>query len=93
MRTDGGERSIYKTAGTGGSFGASPLRQEIGLGQAKEIKAVEILWPATGRTQTLHGLTMDRFYHVREGSTNAVAWKLKTFKFASGAAQHDHHHE
>ncbi|HEY2952798.1 MAG TPA: CRTAC1 family protein [Verrucomicrobiae bacterium] len=88
--TGTGPRAIYKTVGTGGSFGASPLRQEIGLGQAKAIKAVDIFWPVTGRTQTLNGLAMDHFYKVREGATNAMAWTLKSFKFASGAAAHDH---
>ena len=45
VQTAQGERSIYKTVSTGGSFGASPLRQEIGLGQAKAIRSVEIFWP------------------------------------------------
>lgn len=59
---------------------ASPLRQEIGLGQAKEIIFVEIRWPA-GETQTWRGLGLDHFYHVREGDANATALKLATFKW------------
>ncbi len=82
-----GERAIYKTVSTGGSFGASPLRQEIGLGDAKSIKAVEVFWPVTGKTQVLKNLTLDQFYRVREGDTGAVPWKLKTFKLASGPAK------
>jgi hypothetical protein len=77
---DGGERAIYKTVGSGASFGASPLRQEIGLGQAKAIRSVEILWPATGQTQTLKDLAMDRFYKVREGDATATAWNVRQFK-------------
>jgi hypothetical protein len=87
-----GERSIYKTVGTGSSFGANPLRQEIGLGQAKDIASVEIFWPVTGQTQVLHGLEMDHFYKVREGDTNAVLWNLKSFTVATKAAPHEHHH-
>lgn len=84
VETQKGERAIYKTVSTGGSFGASPLRQEIGLGQAMSIKAVEIFWPVTGQTQTLKNLALDQFYRVREGDTVAAPWKLKSFKFARG---------
>lgn len=77
-----GERTIYKTVGTGGSFGANPLRQEIGLGEATSIKRVEIFWPVTGDTQVLANLTMDGFYRVREGDLVAQAWSLPKMKFA-----------
>jgi FG-GAP-like repeat/ASPIC and UnbV len=77
VETADGERSIYKTVSSGGSFGSSPLRQEIGLGQAKSIRDVEIYWPATGQTQRVHNLAMDRIYRIREGSGAAVAWNPK----------------
>jgi hypothetical protein len=80
VRTAAGERAIYKTVGSGASFGASPLRQEIGLGQARAIESVEILWPTTGQTQTLKGLAMDRFYKVREGDAAATPWEVRRFK-------------
>jgi hypothetical protein len=80
VKTAAGERAIYKTLGSGASFGASPLRQEIGLGQAQAIESVEILWPTTGQTQTLKGLAMDRFYRVREGDAAARPWELRGFK-------------
>ncbi|MBI3414067.1 MAG: CRTAC1 family protein [Verrucomicrobia bacterium] len=87
-----GERVIYKTVSTGGSFGANPLRQEIGLGQAKSIKRVEIFWPITGQTQVLANLTLDKFYRVREGDLEAKLWNLPTFKFKKGVFK-DHSHE
>ena len=76
-----GERTIYKTVCTGGSFGCSPLRQEIGLGNAKDIKQVEITWPS-GLVQTLKGLGVNRFYKVREGDAEAQPWHVKNFKLA-----------
>lgn len=79
VQTAEGERSIYKTVGTGASFGASPLRQEIGLGNATAIRKVEILWPATGRTQSLTGLEMDRFHKIREDDTSAITLEVKKF--------------
>jgi hypothetical protein len=78
-----GTRSIYKTVCSGGSFGASPLRQEFGLGDAKRLVAVEIFWPVTGKTQTLTGLGMDKFYRVREGDDHAEPWTLKQFHLAT----------
>ena len=88
-----GEHKYFKTVGTGGSFGASPLRQEMGLGQAQAIARLEIFWPRTGRTQVLTGLSMDRFYKVKEGETEAVPWNLKSFRLGSNAGEaHAHHH-
>lgn len=93
VATPQGDRSIYKTVGTGGSFGASPLRQEIGLGQATAIHRIEILWPATGQKQVLKGIPMDRFYKVREGASAAQPWTQKKFSISPGNATHAHVHE
>ena len=93
VATATGERVIYRTVSTGGSFGASPLRQEIGLGAAKSINSVEITWPVTGKTQNFKGLAMDAFYKIREGEPQAAAWKLKKFKLAptASASTHEQH--
>src|SRR5580704_12896785 len=40
-----GTRSICRTVGSGGSFGASPLQQHIGLGKDAHIAELEIWWP------------------------------------------------
>jgi len=69
-------RAIYRTVGSGGSFGASPLRQEIGLGTATAIARVEITWPATGETQTIDGLQPRHRYHVRESEARATEMGL-----------------
>jgi hypothetical protein len=92
VATAQGEREIHKTVGTGGSFGCSPLRAEIGLGQARAVRGLEIRWPGSGLLQTLPGLPMDRFYQLREGDSNAVPWQLSTYPFKLVASQHQHHH-
>ena len=84
VATPQGERKIYKTVSTGGSFGNNPLRQEIGLGNATAIRQVSIHWPASGIQQTIPNLQMDRFYKVREGDTTAEAWNVPTFPLPSG---------
>jgi len=94
VRTDAGLREIYRTVGSGGSFGASPLRQEIGLGQAQAVVKVEISWPATGRTQVVVGLEPDRCYAIREGDAGAREVPLKRFAWpAAGAPLLPHHHD
>jgi hypothetical protein len=65
--TGGGRRSLYRTVSNGGSFGGSPLRQEIGLGEAEAIEQVVITWPSGGPPQTLMHLDLDGRYRVREG--------------------------
>jgi hypothetical protein len=75
------QRSVYRTVGSGGSFGASPLRQEIGLGSAESIDRVEILWPTSKRTQVLRGLSTDAFYAVQENRQAVERLKLKKFKW------------
>ncbi len=77
-----GERMIYKTVGTGGSFGCSPLRQEIGLGQEKEIKNIEITWPGTGQMQMMKGLKINQFYKIREDESEPRSWDVKKFNLA-----------
>lgn len=89
------QRDIHRTVGSGGSFGASPLRQEIGLGDAEQIVRVEITWPRTGQRQTFSGLDLDRFYRVRENENRAIDWKPPTFRFGATVANrqhHQHHH-
>jgi hypothetical protein len=87
VRTAMGARDIYKTVGTGASFGSNPLRQEIGLGRAQSIEKVEIYWPVSRKTQTLAGLTPDRFYAVREDQDRARPIDLKAAAWPSAAVK------
>ena len=90
VRTAAGERSVFVTVGSGGSFGASSLRQEIGLGDATAVLAVEIGWPGDAETQRIEGLELDRFYRIRQGG-EAVPVELKRLELAGdGEAGHDH---
>ena len=78
--TDKGRRFIYRTVGSGGSFGCNPLRQEIGLGDARGIESLTIDWPASKQTEVIKGLEMDRFYAIRQGDGRATPIALRTFK-------------
>ncbi len=89
-RTPGGERTIHSTVSSGGSFGASSLRQEIGLGDATGIVAVEIRWPGSDETQKIEGLELGRFYKIRQGS-EPVPLALESFALV-GDGEAEHHH-
>jgi len=65
---DGSRRSIYRTVGSGGSFGASPLEQHIGLGRPSRIDEVAIWWPASGTRQAFTGVERNQVIEIRETS-------------------------
>jgi hypothetical protein len=62
----------YREVTSGGSFGASPLMQHIGLGAAKTIDAVEIEWPGSRTRQVLRNVAANRFLEIREGDDTPV---------------------
>ena len=65
-------RSIYRWVSSGGSFGANPLEQNIGLGRAEEIELIEVLWPRTGRRTEIRGLELDRRHVIVEGESGGA---------------------
>jgi hypothetical protein len=67
VTTPAGPRSIHVVCGLGGSFGASSVQQEIGLGDAVSIERIEVFWPVTDTRQVFEGLELDRFYEIHEG--------------------------
>jgi hypothetical protein len=87
-----GLREIHRTVSSGGSFGCNPLRQEIGLGNAKAIVAIEVFWPVTGKKQIFKNPALEQFYRIREDSAVLEPLHLKTFKFAAQPVEHHHHH-
>ena len=91
-KTETGEREIDRVVGSGGSFGAAPLRQEIGLGQSTEIVRIEVFWPRTGQTQIIRGVAADRCYAIREGDRVAHEIVLKSFAWPAATNAPPHHH-
>jgi tetratricopeptide (TPR) repeat protein len=58
--------SIYRTVGSGGSFGASPLEQHIGLGKSAQILSLEIWWPTSNTRQNFTGVATRQFLQINE---------------------------
>ena len=61
-----GQRLIYRTVGSGGSFGASPLQQHIGLGKDARLLNLEIWWPATNSRQNFSDVGKNQFLQITE---------------------------
>lgn len=62
-----GQRSLrYREVSAGGSFGASSLIQEIGIGRAKQIDTLEIWWPASNTRQTFKTVGANQFIEIKE---------------------------
>lgn len=76
-------RSIYRHVNSGGSFGANPLRQTIGLGKAARIETLEVFWPTTGLTQQFTDLPADQIIQIVEGETSHSTVNLGTTKLGS----------
>lgn len=83
VQKNGSKRIIWSTVGTGGGFGASSLRQELGLGQATKIESIEVVWPKPGLPKSVFtNIPMDGFIKLVEGGTaletvSLVKLKLK----------------
>ena len=77
---DGTRRSIYRHVNSGGSFGANPLRQTIGLGTASRIETLEVFWPVTGETQTFDDVGVDQVIQIVEDAESYSAVQVETFR-------------
>lgn len=74
-------RSVYRVVGSGGSFGASPLQQHIGLGQAKRVTAIEIGWPTSKTRQTFRDVPMNQFIQIKEFEKTFTVQRRRSFPF------------
>ena len=81
--TEQGEtRHVYQWVTSGGSFGANPLRQSIGLGQATVLNKLEIYWPTSDSTQTFEDVAVDRTLEITEGSHEPREVTLTPYRFS-----------
>jgi len=81
---DGAKRSVYRWVGSGGSFGANPLRQHLGLGHATKIELLEVFWPTTGKTQVFRDIPLDRYLEIVEGVDKPEVHVLQPVKLGGG---------
>ena len=80
FKEDGKVRSVYRDVNSGGSFGASPLRKEIGIGRATVIDELEIQWHP-GELQVFRNIQPNQFLRIREGDNEVKEVPLKVLNF------------
>jgi hypothetical protein len=83
MVEDSKPRTIYKYVNSGGTFGANPLRQSIGLGKAEKIQQLEVFWPTSGKTQSLKEVPMDSFIRIVEGRKGFTTLSVRKLKLGT----------
>ncbi len=81
FRENGISRTVFRDVTSGGSFGASPLRQQIGIGKATTIDTVKITWPTPGKVQFFTHLAPRQFIRIREGEDKLTTIPLKAFPY------------
>ncbi len=93
VETPSGQRSIHRAVGSVSSFGGSPRRQEIGLGDALGVRRLEVWWPASGSRQQFTEVPMDSTVRVREGVAGIELLETPSYDLATALeAASPHHH-
>jgi hypothetical protein len=88
----GRTRDVYQTCGKGGTFGANSLQVHLGLGQAKKIDALEVLWPGDKEPERFKDVAVDSFYAVTQDSGKLEKLNLPKIKFSTEDMRHAQHH-
>lgn len=81
------ERSIYRTVGSGGSFGASPLQQHIGLGKSAQAVNLEIWWPTSNTRQSFTNVHPDQFLQIKEFAKEYSKLEKRPFRLGGSQRQ------
>jgi hypothetical protein len=79
--TPDGSREFHRAVGSVSSFGGSPRRQHIGLGDASAIDRIEITWPASGTVQILEDVPLDSNILITEGQDGFTPLQVEPIDF------------
>ncbi len=72
VETPNGPRTLHRVVSTGSSYGGSTLAQEIGLGDATNIKSIEVSWPASRTHSRFENVSLGRRYRITEGKAELL---------------------
>lgn len=87
----GQPRTIHRTVGTGGSFGAGSLALVVGVGTARSIERVDITWPDAARsTSSYRGLALRHSYRIVQGGEASLLDRPPVPFSTQGSATHPH---
>lgn len=83
-------RKIYRVVSSGGSFGASSLQQEIGLGSSATIKNLKVYWQ-NGEIQEFNDLLPNQKIKITEGKGEVEIFTYTAVPFSTeGHGGHVH---
>lgn len=90
----GKESFRYREVTSGGSFGASPLAQHIGLGNSLKdgkIAEIEIQWPVSKTRQSFKKVEANQFIEIREAAADYQTLERRSFALAKPKASANPH--
>ena len=98
VETATGPREIHRAVGSVSSFGGSPRRQEIGLGNATSIRRIEVWWPRSDTRQVFQDVSMDGLIRIEERAGEVELLPLREISIPVAASSdpdsaEDHHPE
>jgi hypothetical protein len=71
----------YREVSSGGSFGASPLMQHIGIGKATQIASIEVTWPASRTQQVFKNVAPNQFIEIKEFEKTYIKRRVRPITF------------
>ncbi len=83
FKENGVLRSVYREVNSGSSFGANPLQQHFGIGQANLIESIEIKWPGSSELQVFRNVKAGGVIKIKQGDKEFVTVELKKLDFAT----------
>jgi hypothetical protein len=81
FKENGVQRSVYHDVNSGGSFGANPLEQHVGIGSATKIERIEINWPVGNYVQSFENISPDKHLKIKEGIERIFSSEPRTVHF------------
>ncbi|HTF18780.1 MAG TPA: CRTAC1 family protein, partial [Chryseolinea sp.] len=72
FKENGVQRSVYRDVNSGGSFGSSPHRREIGVGKTTVIDEIEITWSGGRNTEVFNNVKTNQFLRIIEGDNRMI---------------------
>jgi len=87
FKENGVSRSVYKVVNSGGSFGASSLRMELGVGQAATIDEIEVTWPKSQKKQVFKNIQPNQCIKITEGENSFSKIAIKKTAFPTAGSK------
>lgn len=81
FKENGVPRSVYRIVNSGGSFGASSLRMEIGVGESTIIDQIELIWPKSQKKQLFKNVQPNQCIKIIEGKKEYSKVNIKKVVF------------